>query len=326
MARTKPDIFDILLKGGIHFRASSEDEVKGRGGDDIIRGDDTNMAHASTLIGRDGNDLMIGFGGADIINGGRGTDRVIYKSYGDTAVSFTAASFSATDTDTLWRKNHDGTFKAASRPKHDADAGYIWQKITTTDESNTAHTSYFAGIESFVIKAGGGDDTIKTGTGDDTIRGRDGLDKLSGGDGNDFLYGGRQKDSLNGGGGDDFLRGGAGWDVMTGGDGDDTFALARKVRLGVDVVTDWDPIEDKIQIDTANGNETTLDALKTAAHIKIVTGRDFSYISTGAARRDPSTNDASTNDVGIFNSINNRPLMILEDWTGPLDISHFDIV
>lgn len=314
-ARTGSDRNDSII-------SSSEATVSGGRGDDIVRGKRNDTSHASTLNGDEGNDLIIGYGGADIIDGGVGTDRVVFKVKTNSAFTFDAT---------------DGTRYAKSGTTFSEDGSGTWQRITL--DGVNAH---FKNIESFAIRANSGADTITTGDGDDVIRGHKGRDTLNGGGGDDildgglsndtliggagqdFLYGGKGHDTLNGGANEDFLRGGPGDDLMTGGSGDDTFVLSSHARLGVDIVTDWQSGSDKIQIDTTSGSETALNALLTAADIRIVTGRDYSHKSRKVGS---STNDANINDVAIaVRGGSQNPLMILEDWTGTLDITHFDVV
>ena len=103
-------------------------------------------------------------------------------------------------------------------------------------------------------------------------RGGDGDDILiSGGDGNfpdrpdntgsDILHGDGGNDRLVGGLGNDTLVGGNGNDKLHGGAGADKFVLDGD-NSGVDQVLDFSVADgDKVQIDTAAGNETTLAAL-----------------------------------------------------------------
>jgi Ca2+-binding RTX toxin-like protein len=112
------------------------------------------------------------------------------------------------------------------------------------------------GIANNTIDGGAGDDTIKGfmghdtiigGEGDDTLEGMRGKDYLDGGEGDDLLDGGRGVDRLDGGTGDDTLIGGGANDVLTGGEGRDTFVQNFAVS-GNDVITDFDPSEDTIEL------------------------------------------------------------------------------
>jgi len=86
---------------------------------------------------------------------------------------------------------------------------------------------------------------------------------VSGGQGDDTVSGDDGNDSVFGGDGNDTLSGDAGDDTVTGGSGADVFRLEYFVQqgplqtaeevgtnpLGVDTITDFNPGEDKIQLD-----------------------------------------------------------------------------
>ncbi|NTU58187.1 MAG: calcium-binding protein [Chlorobiaceae bacterium] len=96
-----------------------------------------------------------------------------------------------------------------------------------------------------------------------------GDDNLKGGDGNDFLFGDALSienstttgsfevdggsDKLNSGSGDDFLAGGWGNDTLTGGTGYDDFIFNTPLDsvTNVDRITDFNHVEDQIQLDPA---------------------------------------------------------------------------
>ncbi|WP_028953455.1 cadherin-like domain-containing protein [Synechococcus sp. CC9616] len=88
---------------------------------------------------------------------------------------------------------------------------------------------------------------ILSGTqGDDELTGLKGHDKISGLRGNDVLHGGDGKDQLKGGQGDDELIGGKGKDRLWGDSGSDLFIV--KGGTGYDVIADFDPNDDLIQV------------------------------------------------------------------------------
>ena len=102
------------------------------------------------------------------------------------------------------------------------------------------------------IKGASGDDKLVGGAGDDRLSGGAGKDKLVGGAGDDRLSGGRGNDRLKGGAGDDVLDGGAGNDRLKGGAGSDVFVFSA----GRDVVLDFTPGEDVLDLSDAAGIET----------------------------------------------------------------------
>ncbi len=90
------------------------------------------------------------------------------------------------------------------------------------------------------LTGGGKSDLIVGGDGNDTMTGGNGTDLLIGGDGNDVLRGQNGRDILNGGAGDNMLHGGG---------GKDTFIFAFDFKESNDVILDFKPGKDAIQID-----------------------------------------------------------------------------
>jgi Ca2+-binding RTX toxin-like protein len=153
------------------------------------------------------------------------------------------------------------------------------------------------------------------------LTGTVGPDVINGGTGNDTLNGLAGDDVLSGGTGNDTLIGGAGADTLTGGAGNDIFVL-ELTATAADAVTDF-ASGDKIRVDTANGNETTLTALRDAADIRWTNNTNQ---ATG------STNDAGTNDTVIYDTkgtattADDVVIMVLEDYTSALTMTQFDVV
>lgn len=103
------------------------------------------------------------------------------------------------------------------------------------------------------IDAGIGDDSVLGGRGNDTIYGGPGLDDLSGEGGEDELFGEDGSDTLSGGEGADTLNGGRGDDLLVGGPGRDVFQFGTTpmtdgVTTGIDLVSDFERLEDRIQV------------------------------------------------------------------------------
>ncbi|MBR9820958.1 MAG: calcium-binding protein [Rhodobacteraceae bacterium] len=94
-----------------------------------------------------------------------------------------------------------------------------------------------------------GNDYLKGNEGNDSIYGGQGNDKLAGSQGNDHLEGGSGDDFLNGGMDDDWLSGGQGADTLTGWTGADTFSFAEGDVTEGDVITDFEPGVDVIELD-----------------------------------------------------------------------------
>ena len=74
---------------------------------------------------------------------------------------------------------------------------------------------------------------------------------MRGGKGNDILFGGKGNDIVEGGKGNDLISGGKGNDTLTGGAGADTFRFEFVGVDNMDTITDFNPTEDKIQLDRA---------------------------------------------------------------------------
>jgi Ca2+-binding RTX toxin-like protein len=104
------------------------------------------------------------------------------------------------------------------------------------------------------LQGGDGNDTLQGGNGRDLLIGGPGNDNLDGGPGDDVLIGGPGQDILVGGDGSDRLQGGRGKDLLTGGLGKDSFRFEKgstgsKKRKRADVITDFNPKEDTIELD-----------------------------------------------------------------------------
>lgn len=131
------------------------------------------------------------------------------------------------------------------------------------------------------IRAGSGRDSIDGGEGNDWISASSGNDYVDGGAGDDLLKGGKDNDTILGGEGDDTIRGengddlligGTGADVFTGGDGADTFRLDTLTEDAGDVITDFDPLNDLIELDGFDGEAVDIIMTETDSGLQIVAG------------------------------------------------------
>jgi Ca2+-binding RTX toxin-like protein len=152
--------------------------IIGTDGDDMLLG----TACADEILGKDGNDIIDGRAGDDVTDGGAGDDHIVGGNGND-----------------ILR------------------GGY-------------GNDIIFGGSGDDQISGGAGDDRLFGDEGNDTVFGDDGNDQINGGSGNDALSGGNgndlvsgdaEDDKLEGNGGDDLLAGGDGNDVVSGGNGDD---------------------------------------------------------------------------------------------------------
>ena len=230
--------------------------------------------------------------------------------------------------DNQWRLYGPDRLLAGSERKLD------WHGSSGNDyiAGGAGNDIFNGGIGNDTLRGGAGDDTLHGeegddrlvgDAGDDTLYGQSGQDVLEGGAGDDTLYGGSDDDTLSGEGGDDRLEGGSGNDRLDGGAGNDRFVLELgSAARAKDAVTDF-ASGDKLRVDTANGNETTLTALQNAADIRWTNNTNE---ATG------STNDAAVNDTVIYwkngtpSNSDDVVIMVLEDYTTALTMTDFEIV
>ena len=283
--------------------------VFGGSGDDTLTTSESGgglegEAGDDTLTGLAGDDWFDGGAGNDILDGGAGDDWIWFSYW------FATSDLTLDTTDTTrWKQNSNGTWASGT------GAGYEYQRFVADGE-----TDYFKNMEGFGIFAGSGDDVLTGGDGGNTLYGEAGNDIITGGDG---------YDSLDGEAGNDILDGGAGDNYLTGGVGDDIFVLSLS-STGNDftAVLDFSNStgnDDKIRVDTTNGNESSLAALKAAANIYWTNNSDFSSHSSG-------DDDSTVNDTIIYSTAGTADtsddfaLMVLEDYTTELTFADFDIV
>ncbi len=151
-----------------------------------------------TIIGTDGNDLLLGTPGDDVISGLGGDDRLL--------------GFAGNDI-------------LCGGPGNDELRGNTGNDLLSGGEGNdrifgeAGIDRAWGGVGDDVLDGGTQTDVSSGGTGDDVLRGGAEADVLSGGDGHDTLHGGTQDDVLDGNGGDDRLTGDAGDDRLDGGAG-----------------------------------------------------------------------------------------------------------
>lgn len=168
------------------------DEIQGRGGNDIIDA----RAGDDLIDGGTGDDHIIGGAGNDIIHGGEGND-IVFGGSGDDQISGGAGD------DRLFGDDGNDT-------------------VFGDDGNDQIH----GGNGDDALFGGAGDDLVNGGTGDDKVEGNAGDDILRGGEGNDLVSGGDGNDDLEGGKGADLLLDGAGRDTVSGGEGDDHVVVA----------------------------------------------------------------------------------------------------
>lgn len=189
------------------------------------------------LTGTLHNDIIVGGGGNDTIDGDHGFDRagfsgnradyiittdytyLIDPSLATTTVQQIGGGGDGTDTLTNVEilEFADGAFSVADfiGPPPPPTPGD--DLITGTPNADTI--DLLGGNDTYY--GFGGNDQITGGTGNDTLLAGDGTDTVYGGSGADWVDGGADNDTLFGGAGRDTVMGGSGNDTMYGGDGND---------------------------------------------------------------------------------------------------------
>jgi serralysin len=275
------------------FGTGGNDAILGLAGDDILDGGNGNDVldgggGNDTLTGGKGDDMLDGSVGNDVIKGGKGNDTINggdgndFLSGGRGDDNFNTG---AGDDVVLGGAGNDRIGGMAGRDVVMAGAGddFIAWNDPTGD----------------VVFGGGGNDTIlggnvaadeiHGGAGDDLIRAfatspesATASDRLFGDAGDDTVIGGNAADTIEGGRGDDFL---------TGNDGADVF-IFRDNRTGDDIVTDFDPSEDVVQL---VGFDTSFDPLAalsaTARGAELDLGQGDSVLFLGRTVAEFSAND-----------------------------------
>ncbi|MGB0343270.1 MAG: calcium-binding protein [Parvibaculales bacterium] len=299
LSGTKDD--DGYITGDTDFNTNGDklkniENLIGSTGGDTMTGD----SGANRLEGIAGNDTLNGGGGNDVLIGGAGIDRLNGGDGSDTA----DYSYSSTGI----------TIDLVTGAR---DGAYI---IANTD--GNAQGDRLRAIENFIGSSA--NDSITTGETNN---------RLEGGAGNDVLSSGRGLDVLLGGTGDDVLSSGRGADVMTGGAGNDIFVLELAGGGATDAITDFTK-GDRIRVDTANGDETSLSAIKTALNIDwLLTNNQATGDSNDATLKDVVFYELGDDGaLGGTGSNEDTVILVLEDYgdstiqATPLSFADFEVV
>ena len=246
--RTDTPFADVIDGSDINDNirtAGTGDTIRAHGGDDAIE-----VEGAGDFDGGDGKDA-IGF-----TTSGLHVDPLT-DAYGRSFIERTAGVIVNLSTGTIDDDGFGNSGTVANIENvYGTDAD---DRLTGSDEANTLSGRY-------------GDDLLHGLGGNDILYGYYGTDRLYGDDGNDTLDGGSDTDYLYGGDGDDVLRGQGGYDALSGGAGNDTLeggAGSNKMMGGSgadrflisgasdhDLITDFNPLEDRIVISTGLGADS----------------------------------------------------------------------
>lgn len=283
-------IFRGSLGNDVIIGGPGDDRLSGRLGDDYI-------------VGNGGDDQLTAYNN-DIINGGTGTDRLeIINRFTRNDITF-----DPTADKRQWGRDGDGNWITGT------GENFSYSRIHIDDRTDT--TVYHKNIEKYYYRSWHGNDRVFGGAGDDFLAGGDGNDEVSGRDGNDTLWGGR---------GNDVLIGGKGFDILKTWLGNDIYVLGlNQTADDTDFVVDFSET-DKIRVDTENGNETTLEALKSAANLRWTNDSNYSG-PVRTYQNHPRDMDTIIYDTrGTASEADDIMLMVIEDYT-ELTIADFDIV
>jgi Ca2+-binding RTX toxin-like protein len=251
-------------------------QLNGLSGDDILDGG----AETDYLNGGDGKDTLKGGGGADVLFGGDGDDMLDGGAGADNLVG--GAGF---DTVTY---------------VHSA-AGVFVSLITNTAAYGDAEGDRLEIIDGLIGSSQAdnlwGHDAVNTLQGldgNDTLKGFGGSDSLDGGDGNDSLFGMEGHDTLDGGDGADTLDGGSGGDSLSGGFGADT------LRGGAD--SDSYFVDSSADVVIEARHEGSFDTVFTSTAYALATGSEVERLRTdnvvGTTRIDLAGNEFGNTIAG----------------------------
>lgn len=173
---------------------------------------DTAAPDFENVVGGDGNDLVIGNAGVNVVGGARGNDTLdgglgADMIFGDDGI------------DTVTYASRTGNvFAALDANANDGEAKEGDYIITCENLIGGAGADTFIGDNGpNTLIGGAGNDSLVGIGGNDSLQGDNGNDTLDGGLGRDLLRGGNQNDSILGGDGIDTIRGDAGNDYIDGG-------------------------------------------------------------------------------------------------------------
>ncbi len=340
----KDDEFDFIHQSFSYIRGGDGKDkitsgheysvIYGYGGNDTLE-----IKGSGHLFGDAGNDVLIAGTGSTHLYGGHGNDKfdgsasssATYRWSQGTRSEDVAFHLDMND-EVKWKQDDQGVWTSGKTP----DFTYIRAWIDLDGDGIVEQDDefdYLLSIETLSISISSGNNEISGGNGNDWLSRINGY-------GNDVFYGGAGEDYLGGWRGNDVLNGGAGEDELWGGRGNDIFVLnLNGTANDIDTVKDFSSGtvsgtyngttrggDDKIRVDTADGDETTLEALKSAANIRWTNTTNHSEHDTGYY------NDSDIYDTIIYNTrdtvdtSDDIELMVLEDYTALLTIANFDIV
>lgn len=308
-----------------------------------------------TLYGFSGDDLFRPAAGADVVDGGAGTDSVSYRGQ-DAGVTVNLFQRFAVDgagdrdsliqienvagtiyDDTIVGNGQNNVFLAGSGNDYvngragddfiaggkgnDAIFGRAGDDILYGSNDPGDDNVYVSPTDHDRLAAGTGDDEVHGQDGNDIVLGQAGNDTLYGDDGNDLVAGGAGKDEMFGGDGNDRMFGGADADLIEGGEGDDQLVgAAGDDRLagnsGNDLLNGAGGADTFVYYNAASGNDTIL---------RFETGVDTIEIDTTAVA-DFSGITVSSSEDGAVASFGLTTITFLKVSASSIDEGDFVFV
>lgn len=234
-----------------------------------------------------------------------GDDERAIANFQEIAQAGYGAAFTATDAtnlaDVLLQVSEASTFATAKAPAPiNFRQGESGLRLKGTKRSETLKGSR----DNDTLKALNGNDQIKSGAGNDQGDGGNGKDKLLGEDGSDLLLGRNGNDSLLGGKADDVVVGGLGSDTATGGSGADLFVF-NAFAEGGDVITDFDPAADLIDVRKIFANPGFSDATSFAGFRQLV-----QFVQVGADTEVRVDSDGSGSNTALSTLVTLRNVAV----------------
>lgn len=187
-------------------------------GNDVLNGGDGN----DIIYGNGGNDVLNGDDGIDILNGGSGNDTLNGGLGKDVA--------SGGDGSDTFQLSLGHFFD-------DVDGGAGNDTINLSASAEGFNVNLQSRVMSFVNNAYGSNGTYKV-TSVENVVGTSSADVIIGSTVNNTIYGGSGNDSINGGDGIDRLYGDGGVDTIAGGKGDDVYIVSDSADILIEGSTE----------------------------------------------------------------------------------------
>ncbi|MEC9345696.1 MAG: hypothetical protein VYB54_05675 [Pseudomonadota bacterium] len=297
---TGSDTLNLGDGNNLVFGLAGFDVINSGAGDDQIRGGNG----SDTIFGGGGTDIILGENGDDVLVGGSGDD-ALSGGAGTDRVVFSGAIDGFVFSFLADGTNPDDVFEAIEISD---SVGAEGTDLVAPDveQLTFADRTFDLVLGSSDTNLVGIADTLTGGAGDDIIAGLSGDDVVSGGAGGDFLFGGT---------GDDTLSGGAGDDTLIGGDGVDTAdfsgsATAVTVDLAAGTAT-------------GEGNDSLsgIEAVTGSAFDDSISGDDSANTLTGGLGNDTLAGRGGNDSFSLSTAASGNDLIDGGDGTDSLGVT-----